>query len=192
MNSYVPIEDIVDRLKSDFDWPHSFIRECSFASKHCMVEYVDDSGRTVVGDVYGPQYAKLVIASAGNSQNYGIEFLFCDVENFSIKTFDELRFVYDYDKHHGHTVDFSDYDSGPECYIVAKSVMIRFLGKSYLGQDLLLGFEMPCDETVESVCVEIDWRRCSNCMNIWQASPLVEIARCPECGVMTKLRSTPE
>lgn len=189
MNSYIPIENVVDRLKSDFDWPHSFIRECSFASKHCMVEDVDDLGQTEVGDVYGPQYARLAIASAGNSQNYGIEFLFCDVGVFSIQTFNELRFVHEYDKHHGHTVAFSDYDSGRECFIVAKSVMIRFLGKSYLGQDLLLGFEMPYDETYDSVKIEGEWRQCSKCMNIWQASPLVEITKCPECGVVTKLRS---
>lgn len=189
MNSYIPIENVVDRLKCDFDWPHSFIRECSFASKHCMVEDVDESNRNVLGDVYGPQYAKLVVASAGNSQNYGIEFVFCDVVIFMIQTFDELEFDYHYDKHAGHVVSFSHSQSHAECYIIAKSVMIRFLGKSYLGQDLLLGFEMPCDETYESVCVESDWRRCSNCMNIWQVSPQIEIAKCPECGVVTKLRS---
>ncbi len=76
MNKYLPIEQVVDSLKNDFDWNHSFIRECYFASKHCMVEFLDDSGERVVGDTDGPLYTRIVISICVRSEHWAFSVFF--------------------------------------------------------------------------------------------------------------------
>ncbi|HEY2785138.1 MAG TPA: hypothetical protein VGJ05_09205 [Fimbriiglobus sp.] len=187
MNSYCPIEQVVGQLRSDYDWSHSFIRECYFATSHCFCEFVDDLGKQNVGDTDGPQNVRLVVACAGNATDTGIEFLFRGVKVFSVQKLDELTFDYNYDRHSGHSVRFSGPNSVGDCWINADSVLVRFLGKSYLGVDLLVGFELPTKDAYASTAIEGSWRQCANCSNIWEESPKVEFSRCPKCGELTRL-----
>ena len=187
MSAYFPIADVLDRLRSDYDWTHSFIRECYFAASHVMTEYVDGSGTRLTGDTPGPLHARLIVASAGNKLNTGIEFIFHEVAAFSIQTFDELSFDYDYDQRAGHVVYFTDSQSADDCYLRAESVLVRFLGRSYLGPDQLLGFVFPTSEAVPATKIEGCWRQCTNCKNIWEESPELEFSRCPDCGAVTRL-----
>jgi len=189
MNNYYRIEDVIDRLKHEYDWTHSFIRECYFATDHCMCEFVSDSGETKFGDAGGQQNVRLAIACAGNADDTGIEFVFRDVSVFSIKALDELQFQYDYDVHSGHSVQFSSAEGNRDCYINAKSVFAKFLGRTYLGIDLLLGFEFPTSGAFEAEAVENCWRQCSNCSNVWQENPKIEFSRCPDCGEVTRLKT---
>lgn len=187
MNNYHRIEDVLERLKNDCDWTHSFIRECYFTTSHSMCEFADDSGKTQLGDVDGPQDLRLTIACAGSHIDTGIEFLFRRIGVFSIQTFDELSFHYECDPHSGHMVRFSSTKSYDECYINAESVFVRFLGRKYLGINLLLGFEFPTLEACTAEIVEGCWRQCGNCSNAWEESPRVEFSRCPDCGHVTRL-----
>ncbi len=187
MNNYHPIADVLDRLKGDYDWTHSFIRECYFTSSHVMTEYADGSGTRLTGDIPGPLHARLVVAIAGNELNTGIEFLFGKIAAFSIQTFDELSFEYDYDRRAGHLVYFASGQSTDDCYMRAESVLVRFLGRSYLGPRQLLGFVFPTSKAVPATKVEGCWRQCGNCSNIWEENPKVEFSRCPDCGEVTRL-----
>lgn len=189
MNKYYRIQDVVERLTNDYDWTHSFVRECYFATSHSMCEFVDDSGETKLGDVDGAQDLRVVIACAGNAVDSGIEFIFKDISVFSVQTLDELHFQYDYEVHSGHEVRFSNAEQGRECFINAKSVFVQFLGRKYLGIDLMLGFEFPTSEAVDAVAVEGCWRQCTKCSNAWEESPKVEFSRCPDCGEVTRLKS---
>jgi hypothetical protein len=188
MNNYISIEEVAERLKNDFDWSHSFIRECYFASKHCMVEFVDRASNRVVGDTDGPQFARIVIASAGNPMVFGIEFLFCNIRVFSVQSFTNLSFRYTYDRSTGHQISFSDPHEERECWIVADSVRVRFMGRAFLGPGFVLGFEIPNDDVNDSIRIEGDWRQCLNCNNIWKVESGIDTIRCPDCGVITKLR----
>lgn len=189
MNSYHRIEDVINRLKNEYDWTHSFIRECYFATTHCMCKFVDASGGIKIGDVGGPQNARLSVACAGNAVDTGIEFVFLDVGMFSVQAFDELRFRHDYSVHSGHTVAFANAELGRECYINAKSVFVKFLGQAYLGVDLLLGFEFPADEAYCANALDGCWRQCTNCSNAWEENPKVKFSRCPDCGELTRLKT---
>lgn len=188
MNSYYHIQDVVERLRDEYDWTHSFVRECYFATSHHLCEFVDDAGNTKIGDVYGPQDLRLVIACAGNATDTGIEFIFRDISVFSVQVFDELHFEYEFDVHSGHTVHFANAKRGRECYIIAKSVLVQFLGRTYLGIGLRLGFEFPTSEAFEAQIIEGCWRQCANCSNAWQENPRIEYSRCPACGELTKLK----
>lgn len=189
MNNYIPIEDAVDRLRTDFDWSHSFVRECYFVTVRNFREYADDSGGHFLGDTDGPRNARLIVASAGNSAETGVEFLFFNVKVFSIQSFDELHFEYSRDPHSGHSVRFADFSSNRECWVNAETVLVRFLGKSYLGVDLFLGFEFPTDQACEAEIIEGCWRQCGNCKDAWEENPRVVFSRCPGCGEVTKLKN---
>lgn len=189
MNDYEPIVDVVERLSSDYDWAHSFIRECYAITSHVMVEYVDESGIPRVGDVDGPRDIRLVVAAAGNELNTGIEFIFRKVTVFSIQSLDELAFEYTYDNRSGHTVCFTRKQNLGDCYITAESVFVRFLRRSYMGIDQLIGYVLPSSEAVVATNIGSCWRQCANCNNAWEENPKVKFSRCPNCGEVTKLKT---
>lgn len=187
--NYQAIEHVISRMKNDYDWSHSFIRECYFTTSHCMCEFIDDTGESRLGDADGRQHVRLIVASAGNPANCGIEFLFRGVTVFSIQKLSELSLAYEFDPHSGHSVRFTGVNTDGECWINAESVMVRFLGRSYLGIDLLLGHEFPTEVAHDAVAVEACWRQCGNCSNAWAENPNVEFSRCPDCGELTKLKT---
>ncbi len=187
MNNYASIESVIERLQSDFDWSHSFIKECYLQTAHTRCQFVDESGLTRLGDVSGSQQCRLVVSCAGNSNLLGIEFLFANVSVFSIQTLEELEFGHEYDVHAGHSVRFTGHNSRGECWINAQSVLVRFLTDWYLADSLLLGFEFPTTEAFSAERVEGYWRQCGNCKNIWEESSKVEFSRCPECKEITQL-----
>lgn len=189
MNDFIALVDVSERLKSDFDWTHSFIRECYLTTDRNMHEFIDDSGRTVLGDTQGWQQARLAVACAGNPNEWGVEFVFYRVKVFSIQPLEELVFEHEYDKSAGHTVRFSGKSTSSECWINAESVLVRFLGRSYHGIDLLLGYELPTANACEAERLDACFRQCGHCKNAWAETPNVVFSRCPSCGLMTKLAS---
>jgi hypothetical protein len=186
MNNYCSIEDATDRLLRDFDWSHAFIRECYLTTLHSLVEYVDSDGKPVVGDADGPLNARLAIAFAGNAEETGVEFVFHSVNVFAIQKLEELTYEYEYSQRSGHLIRFSNHDNG-QCYIQALTVLVRFLGRGYLGAKQLVGFELPTDKWHIATKADGCWRQCGNCKNIWEESPSIEFSRCPDCGEVTRL-----
>lgn len=146
------------------------------------------SGQKEIGDAFGPQHARLVVAVAGNPHNYGVEFLFTKVVVFSLGAFDELGFRHEFDKSSRHLVYFSNpITGGAKCWITAETVEVRFLGKAYLGPRFELGFEIPNEQVIGAVPVEDDWRQCGNCQHVWQVAGRVKTSRCPNCNILTRL-----
>lgn len=188
MNNYQRIEDVSERLANEFDWPHSFIRECYITTSHTMCEFVDNSGEVQLGDVDGPRNVRLIVACAGNAIDVGIEFIFRDVSIFSLQAFDELQFTCNCQGTSGYSVHFTNATESRECYIYAKMVLVKFLGRKYLGIDQLLGFELPTSDACGAETVEGCWRQCSNCSNAWEENPKTEFSRCPDCGKVTRLK----
>lgn len=189
MNSYHPIRDVIGRLESDFDWSHSFIRECYFTTSRNICEFAGASGEIIHGDAGGPQEVRLAVACGGNTVDTGLDFIFRGVGPFSIQKLNELSFYHQYDRHAGHLVRFTGAQSDRECYIFASSVVVRFLGRRYLGPGLIVGFELPTSEAHEAKKIEGCWRQCGNCCNAWEESPKVEFSRCPDCGEVTRLKT---
>ena len=187
MNDYCDIMDVLRLLTTSYDWSHSFVRECYFMSDHMMVAYVDDRQDSHVGDVDGPLHIRLVVATAGNDANTGVEFLFTNVVAFSIETLEDLSFQYRNSGNLYHTASFAGQQSGSKCYIQSQSIRVRFLGKTYLGANQLLGHPFPTPRAVVATKVEGCWRQCKNCGNIWEEVPNVEFSRCSNCGEVTRL-----
>lgn len=192
MNNYSPIQEVIDRLKHDYDWTHSFIRECYFATARNLKEFEDASGNVLLGDTAGSQDVRLIIACAGNLYDTGIEFLMRGIGVFSVQKLDELSFAYDFDTHSGHLVRFAPRaNDGGECFFSAKSVIVRFLQRDYQGIGLRLGSEFPADDTAIAESLHDCWRQCSLCGNAWEEIPAIEFSRCPTCGHLTHLAISP-
>ena len=188
MNSFQPITTALDKLNNDYDWTHSFVREFYLTTSRFMSEFLDDSGHTQLGDREGDRCIRLIVAASGNPSDFGIEFMFRRVSVFSIQSLDELSFCHDYDVHAGHSIRFKAGNDDGECWINSESVFVRFLGKSYSGPCLILGYEAPNDDAYDAIAIESCWRQCTNCSNAWAENPVIQFCRCPDCGELTKLR----
>jgi len=188
MNKYYDVATIADKLSSQYDWSHSFIRECYLASNRNLKDLADPRGDLKLGDVFGNYDARIVIACAGNADDTGIEFIFRDLVAYSIIQTVDTRFCYTYDKHSGHTIRFSDsMDAGELCFFTAKSVDVKFLGRSYQGHVFLLGQDFPSNNALIAISIDAKWRQCPNCSNVWSKCSTIEFSRCPECGILTRL-----
>lgn len=191
MSNYYPIESVIERLRDEYDWTHSFIRECYLSTARNLKQIVD-AGEIIIGDTQAPQNGRLIVSSAGNATNLGIEFVLHDIIKFSIQSIDELRFNYECDGHSCHLIRFaglSDNDV-PSCFFLAKKVDVLFLGKTYQGIALRIGYEYPFEDTVDAINLEGCWRLCSACSNAWEENPSIIFSRCPHCGFLTKLQCT--
>lgn len=191
MSDYQPIVRVVELLKNQFDWRHSFIRECCFVSERQLVSIRDESGEETQGDISGPLNLRVVVAAAGNRGFWGIDILFRKVSVFSIGTLADLSFYHRYVPNHEHFVTFSGPENQSECWIASQEVLVRFVGSSYQGPTLLLGHPIPAEVAYKATVVEEAWRRCENCLNIWEV-PLDEPrCRCPDCAEITILDGQP-
>lgn len=187
MKNYIDIVEFKDRWSASFDWSHSFIRECYFTTPRHLNEIVDpESGKVVLGDVSGPLNVRLVVASSGNPDVYGVEFLLANVTAFSYQRVESLTFEYEHAGSAGHLVRFS-IDNEAECWFISESVLVKLLGKSYCGIHLILGHESPVINAEKSTAVDGCWRRCGRCANIWEEARNVIYSRCPNCGELTEL-----
>jgi hypothetical protein len=187
MNNYFPIEAVAAQLTNDYDWSHSFIRECYFTTGRNLKEFYDSSQTAFLGDTDGPQNVRLIVACAGNPLNTGIEFMLRDIGVFLIQRLHELSFDYKSDKHAGHIVTFGGpLDEEHACFFTAKSVLIKFLGRTYQGPQLRLGGEMPSEEAPIAIRLDGCWRQCPICGNAWEERPTVDFSRCPKCGELSQ------
>lgn len=189
MNSYYPIEAALEQLQGNYNWGHSFIRECYLSTFRNFREITNDRGLIEIADTQGPQFCRLIVACAGNESHLGIEFAFHDMSSFAIQRLDELRFDYSFDPRAGHRVSFADSDTQSTLltYFVAKQVDVCFLEHMYQGVRLRLGYEYPFESPVDASKLEGHWRLCSKCSNAWEENPLTVFSRCPSCEFLTVL-----
>jgi hypothetical protein len=187
MNNYQTIETVADRLQKNYDWWHSFIRECYFYTPRNFRDISDSTGASILGESLAGNSARLIVACAGSSSDTGIEFVLHNIGPFAIENLAELSFAYVHDVHAGHIVRF-DAANGDDrrCFFVARSVQVKFLGREYQGPGFLVGFEDPTAETVAAIHVDGRWRQCPQCSNIWEADGINTISRCPSCGTLTR------
>ncbi len=188
MNEYFAIEEVISRLRDEFDWTHSFIREFYFSTLRCFQKCQNDSGHILIGDADGPQNLRFVVAAAGNPTVSGIEFLCFDVSAFSLQRLDELLFCCQIENGKVKLSLSNASINNEDCWILSKEVHVAFLGKEYLGPSLRLGFELPSEDAIDASGIDECWRQCSNCSNAWIERPDVGYSRCPECGQLTKLQ----
>jgi len=189
MNNYMTITEAVARLRSEFDWLHSFIRELYLCSAHCFVEYQNDSGNSRVGDAAGALNVRMLVAAAGNANVSGIDFLCFDVKAFSLQRLDELAFDCQFESEGIRLALGNASVNAEDCWLISKEVQVAFLGKEYFGRSLRLGFELPREDAMNARSLDECWRQCMSCSNAWRESPQVAYSRCPECGQLTKLQS---
>jgi hypothetical protein len=189
MKSYLTIEKALQRLQSEFNWYHSFIRELYITTLHCYNKLQNDPNDNGVGDAYFPHDLRMVVAAAGNPTIFGIEFLCFNVMAFSLQEFNELAF--DCKCTTGNVK--LNFGNAPihtqDCWVVSKEVQVAFLGKEYLGPMLRIGFELPKNDAIVATSIDELWRQCTNCSNAWRENPNVAYSRCPHCGQLTKLHS---
>jgi hypothetical protein len=187
MKSYIKIEEAIPRLRNEFNWEHSLIRELYFTTLHCYQRCESGASDQVVGDAWAPRDVRIVVAAAGNACVHGIEFLCREVEAFSVQRLDGLRFECEVEKGTARLNFGSTSANGGACWVVAKEVRVAFLGKEYLGPFLRLGHEAPREDAISAAKIDECWRQCGKCSNAWIERPDIEYSRCPECGQLTKL-----
>ncbi len=188
MKEYIGIEEALSRLRSEFDWYHSFIRECYFSTLHCFQGSPDGSGDDTLGDAWSPLNLRIVVAATGNPVVFGIEFLCVGVKVFSLQRLDELAFDCQCEKEWV-TLSLGNASINTEdCWVMCREIHVAFLGREYLGPWLRLGFEFPHAEAIEATSIDECWRQCTSCYNAWSENPEVQYSRCPDCGELTKLQ----
>jgi hypothetical protein len=187
MKNYSTIEEATPRLRSEFNWYHSFIRELYLSTLHCHSRFKDDAGNSIIGDSQAPLDLRMIIAASGNAKIFGIEFLCFDVQMFSIESLNELRFECQLEK--GAVIlNFENPAmNDKKCRVRAKEVKVAFLGEEYLGPSLRVGHEIPREDAINSKMLDEYWRQCTNCSNAWVESFDIKYSRCPDCGQLTKL-----
>lgn len=188
MIEYVPMSQAEKKLRDEYDWKHSFVRECFIVTSRNLSRLPLPQGSGAVGDSGGHRNARLMISCAGNPVNYGIELLIEGISVYSIESLDELSFDYQSDGPARQLLTLSETENGNRgCFFVAEAISVRFHEDRYLGAQLFLGHEMPSSEAVEANRLENCWRLCSACSNAWEENPSIDFSRCPSCGALTRL-----
>lgn len=187
MKSYVSIREAVPQLTNAFKWFDSFIREMYFTSERCLSEIKTPAGGTTIGGAGHALNLRMVVAAAGNPSIFGIEFLCLSVEAFSLQRLVELSFDCTLERDSVRLDFCSAASDGGSCWVIAKEVQVVFLGKEYLGPLLRLGHEAPREDATNAAKIDECWRQCGNCSNAWIEKSEIEFARCPECGLLTRL-----
>jgi hypothetical protein len=192
MRGFINIVDVADKLRYDFNWGHSFVRELYCRDMHRFVEYINPLGDRQIGDVDGSLDIRMLIAANGNPSIFGIELLCFGVIIFSMQKLNELSFDLRSDVG-SVTIDLGNKLIGEkDCWIVAKEIKVGFWDKDYLGSSLKLGFEIPQDNAITAIPIGDYWRQCSNCSNAWNELPQNIFSRCTGCGELTKLEVEPD
>jgi len=187
MNNYVTIADAIPRLQRDFDWTHSFVRELYVSTLRCYQRYKNSEDADAIGEAWFPHNVRMVVAVAGNATVFAIEFLCLDVEEFSVRTLNEMSFDCRHERNRV-ILDLAGTSTDDEmCMVAAKEILVAFLDEEYLGPWLRLGHENPREDAINATKIDQCWRQCENCCNAWIERPDVHYSRCPECGELTRL-----
>ena len=71
--------------------------------------------------------------------------------------------------------------------ITAEQLFYR-VRNEWLGKRAFLGLEVPSPEAIVAEQTEDNWRQCSHCYNIWEASLEEQFILCPSCNLLTELK----
>jgi hypothetical protein len=72
-------------------------------------------------------------------------------------------------------------------FVISAEQLFYRVRSEWLGKQSFFGSEVPSVEAILAAQTEDNWRQCSVCRNIWEASLTEQFVLCPSCNLLTEL-----
>lgn len=188
---YHELLDVEKQLRRDFDWNHASIRELYFVNGYALSYLEDRAEEPVTGEICVGTNLRFTVDATDNNGHSGLEFLCRGVDDFQFTTLgDGLLLRCKKDGNSSIALDLVDPDYDFQAfYLSAKRIQVRMLAEGHFKQWPQLGYEFPSNNTEPAKTLDGPWRQCGKCGDAWEENPIIEYARCPTCGCLTKLEA---